>query len=67
MLCYLIFLLFDFLLVVGFTGDVCETNINDCEGRECNDGVCVDGINQAFCQCQTGKAGADCTKGNVTN
>ena len=41
----------------------CETNIDDCEGVSCESGVCVDGLDVSFCECEFGKVGANCGKG----
>ena len=39
--------------VQGFTGQFCETNIDDCASSPClNNGTCVDGINNYYCLCQ---------------
>jgi len=39
---------------VGFTGERCETNVNDCEGIICPKANthCVDGINSFDCKCK---------------
>ena len=46
--------------ILGYTGAVCETNINDCESNPCvNGGSCLDLVNAYSCQCPdsfTGKA-----------
>ena len=37
---------------LGYTGQKCETNIDDCENRNCSgNGVCVDGVNSFSCEC----------------
>ena len=40
-----------------FTGETCETRINDCQDVDCNDGTCVDGV---ACQCDPGFTGEFC-------
>lgn len=46
---------------MGFKGNLCEQNINDClddgNHQKCqNGGQCIDGINQFTCNCtETGK------------
>lgn len=44
----------------GFTGENCETNIDDCEFNECKNGICIDGINDYYCACHLGYAGQYC-------
>ena len=45
----------------GFSGPLCETNINDCPADACeNGGTCVDGVNSWSCACPAGFAGAHC-------
>lgn len=37
---------------VGFEGQNCELNVDDCPGHQClNGGTCVDGVNTYNCQC----------------
>ena len=43
-----------------FTGDTCETRIDDCEGVDCNSGTCVDGVMTFTCQCDAGYSGESC-------
>ena len=47
----------------GFTGDLCQINIDDCVGVNCTgNGQCVDGVNSFTCdECITGY-GSSCTK-----
>ena len=33
-----------------FTGETCETRINDCQDVDCNNGTCVDGALSFTCQ-----------------
>jgi len=44
----------------------CETNINDCEGKDCGNGMCIDGVTKSFCQCPVGRIGSACNKGTCT-
>lgn len=40
----------------GFTGDRCQTNIDECASRPCeNNATCVDGIGKFTCNCLPGK------------
>jgi len=43
---------------LGFTGEFCETNINECEvsgGNEaCANGKCIDQLNGFYCECSNG-------------
>uniref|UniRef100_A0A1I7U097 Neurogenic locus Notch protein n=1 Tax=Caenorhabditis tropicalis TaxID=1561998 RepID=A0A1I7U097_9PELO len=46
---------------LGFTGDNCEENINDCKYMDCGkNGYCLDGIDDAKCVCNNGFAGDHC-------
>lgn len=38
----------------GYDGATCEENIDDCRGVNCNNGVCVDGVNDFSCRCRAG-------------
>ena len=50
--------LFVFIFYEGFSGERCETNINDCKDNSCSEnGVCVDLINSYKCQCNYGYEG----------
>ena len=46
--------------VGDFTGETCETRINDCQDVDCNDGTCVDGVQSFSCQCEEGFTGQFC-------
>ena len=41
-------------LVPGMTGELCDENINDCEGNPCANGSCEDKLNDYHCQCTEG-------------
>ena len=37
---------------VGYDGDLCEINVDDCVDNPClNNGSCVDGVNSHTCVC----------------
>ncbi|PIK49580.1 putative neurogenic locus notch-like protein 3 [Apostichopus japonicus] len=45
----------------GFTGDRCETDIDECESSDCQNGAtCTDGIDDYTCECVTGYEGDFC-------
>ena len=46
----------------GFTGETCQTNIDDCvEAQNCSGrGQCVDGVNSFTCECSPGYSGTLC-------
>lgn len=45
----------------GFTGEFCETNINECNSVDCSGrGVCIDAVNSYICECASGYIGQDC-------
>ncbi|XP_042205015.1 protein crumbs-like [Homarus americanus] len=46
--------------IPGFTGDLCEINIDECESDPCVNGVCYDGINDYSCLCWPGYEGVNC-------
>ena len=47
-----------------FTGDRCQTTINDCLGVDCSGNRrCVDGVNSYTCECMTGYSGPRCDEG----
>jgi hypothetical protein len=46
---------------VGFEGQDCETNIDECDPNPCqNGGTCVDGIGEYTCDCPDGTFGDNC-------
>ncbi|VDM25241.1 unnamed protein product [Toxocara canis] len=44
----------------GFSGDLCEENINECKWHKCVHGECVDGIGEFRCACLPGYTGQYC-------
>ena len=50
-----------------FTGDTCETRIDNCEGVDCNFGTCVDGVEMFTCQCDSGYSGDLCEVPTTTS
>ncbi|XP_060582136.1 uncharacterized protein LOC132738608 isoform X2 [Ruditapes philippinarum] len=45
----------------GYTGQVCETDIDECLSTPCqNGGTCLDKLNEYQCNCMPGYTGADC-------
>ena len=50
-----------------FTGETCETRINDCQDVDCNDGTCVDGALSFTCQCDPSFTGDFCEDGITTS
>lgn len=45
----------------GFSGDLCETNIDDCVPNPCeNGGTCTDQLDSFHCDCAIGFAGPTC-------
>jgi len=52
--------------VDGFTGDTCETDIDECLSFPClNGGTCSDGINSFTCNCTADFTGPTCATGTV--
>ncbi|KAK7504869.1 hypothetical protein BaRGS_00003897, partial [Batillaria attramentaria] len=49
----------------GWTGDLCEIDVVDCQPDSCkNGGACVDEHRGFHCECPTGYGGVDCSQGN---
>ncbi|XP_031559986.1 uncharacterized protein LOC116296157 isoform X2 [Actinia tenebrosa] len=46
----------------GFTGQLCDVNIDDCASNPCVNGKCVDDIATYQCECQKGFYGDRCEK-----
>ena len=57
---------FECICKPGFTGELCQTNIDDCMGVNCGNGRCVDGVNSFQCTCDTGYTGEHCQT-NINN
>ena len=45
---------------VGFTGNTCQTEINECQSDPCFHGNCTDLINGYNCSCLAGYTGQNC-------
>jgi len=51
---------------VGFTGDLCEANIDECESADCGEGPsCIDLINGYVCICPNNFYGSDCKTNKI--
>jgi len=46
--------------LAGFTGQMCEINVDDCISQPCQHGRCIDKINGFICQCYQGYDGIFC-------
>lgn len=52
---------------VGYEGERCETNVNECKSNPCkNNATCEDGINSFRCRCLPGNKGKYCEEGNIS-
>ncbi|XP_077968671.1 complement receptor type 1-like isoform X4 [Styela clava] len=53
----------------GYSGKICDINIDDCNPNPCqNDGKCTDDVNDFSCQCEEGYQGKRCeTKTDLCN
>ena len=49
-----------FYLFIGYTGDRCEININDCVVVTCVHGTCIDLVDDFMCRCHGGYEGRFC-------
>lgn len=49
--------------VKGYTGELCEANIDDCASEPCIHGTCTDGADKFMCSCDSGYAGPTCETG----
>ncbi|XP_078575910.1 uncharacterized protein LOC144861769 [Branchiostoma floridae x Branchiostoma japonicum] len=48
----------------GYTGSMCETDIDECASSPCMNGAtCVDGVNSFSCTCNRGYTGVYCEQG----
>ena len=53
--------IYECLCVEGFTGSLCQTNIDECEDVECeNNGTCIDMVNGFRCECHGNYTGSYC-------
>jgi hypothetical protein len=51
---------------LGYEGDRCETNIDECQSNPCqNNATCVDGVNSFHCRCLPGTKGKYCEEGET--
>ena len=57
---------FTCVCMCDFTGNTCETRIDNCEGVDCNSGTCVDGVEMFTCQCDAGYSGLLCDQATPT-
>ncbi len=45
----------------GYTGSLCESDINECASNPCrNGGTCTDQVNGYICQCPVSHTGPNC-------
>ncbi|XP_078539547.1 uncharacterized protein LOC144824296 [Lissotriton helveticus] len=48
------------LCPLGFRGNFCQENIDDCKSNPCGNGKCIDNVNSYTCKCPTGLKGVFC-------
>ena len=46
--------------MINFGSNLFIADIDDCDGINCNDGTCVDGVNDWQCECDSGFTGDLC-------
>ena len=52
----------------GYTGDDCNTNIDDCDPNPCqNGGICTDGVASFTCRCLPNFSGSQCSNCVIDN
>ncbi|XP_019622003.1 PREDICTED: neurogenic locus notch homolog protein 2-like [Branchiostoma belcheri] len=44
----------------GYTGQLCETEIDECQSNPCSNGTCIDHVNGYNCTCAEGYIGVNC-------